>query len=226
MSSELNTRDRVLLSKVLLEIYGKEQQLHTALQAQIANAQTDAIRELLEGHLAVTDRQIDAISSRLHTVSGGQKKRFGIGPIAAGAGAGIATIANRGLSLAKGPLQVLRGTSAADQQLRNLRDCYWNEAEEIAHYHVLEATAEELGDTTTANLARRHRAEEEEMQRALEELLPVQVSAVVAREAPPAHRASVKATPKPVSRAKTTNSATKRKAAAARPKAGSAAAGS
>lgn len=204
MAQERKDRDRVVLGKVLIEVRGKEQQLQVALQAQIAGAQTRAIRELLVGHLAVTDRQVAALSARIDAV-GARSSAPLAGRLLAGVGGGAVALANRGLALAKGPLVLLRGTSAADRQLRDLRDCYWNEAEEIAHYRVLEALAEELGDRDTAELARRHRAEEEEMQQALEELIPVQVVALVEREAPPAHRsaaAHAQTTRRPTSQAK------------------------
>lgn len=187
MAQQMTDRDRLVLGKALIEAQGKEQQLQVALQAQIAGAQTPAIRDLLVGHLAVTDRQVAALAERIDAVGGGAPLA---GRMLAGIGASVVAIANHGLALAKGPLVLLRGTSGADSQLRDLRDCYWNEAEEIAHYRVLEALAEELGDRATAELARRHRAEEEEMQQALEELIPVQVTALVEREAPPAHRAA------------------------------------
>lgn len=187
MAQQWTDRDRLVLGKALIEARGKEQQLQVALQAQIAGAQTPAIRDLLVGHLAVTDRQVAALTERISAV--GAEAPLA-GRLLASVGAGAAALANQGLALAKGPLVLLRGTSDADSQLRDLRDCYWNEAEEIAHYRVLEALAEELGDRVTAELARRHRAEEEEMQQALEELIPVQVTALVEREAPPAHRAA------------------------------------
>ena len=61
--------------------------------------------------------------------------------------------------------QALRGSSPADNDLRNVRDGLWNEAEEIAHYDLIEAAAEALGDQETAKLARTYRSEEEKMQR-------------------------------------------------------------
>ncbi len=106
----------------------------------------------------------------------------------------VSTVANKSLALAKGPLVALRGTSAADRELRAVRDCYWNEAEEIAHYRVIETLAEALGDRTTVELARKHRREEEEMQAHLEGQLPAVIRAVVAAETPASEQP---ATPRP-----------------------------
>jgi ferritin-like metal-binding protein YciE len=107
------------------------------------------------------------------------------GPGAAGEAAGkVASVANKAIAAAKGPVQTLRGTSPEDNELRNVRDCFWNEAEEIAHYNVLEAAAEALSDDETAKLARAYRREEERMQRFLGKQIPALVRAVVKAEIP------------------------------------------
>ena len=180
----LTTRDRVVLSKYLIEAGSKERQLETALQGQIALARSPLLKHALEDHLQVTRRQIDDLDARVDDLAADGSD---------GALPGVATaekvvelafgVANRGLSLAKLPLQALRGTSEADNELRAVRDCYWNEAEEIAHYRVIETVAAQLGDTETATLAERHRSEEEEMQRHLEGLLAGVVRKVVDQEA-------------------------------------------
>lgn len=190
----LTNQDRLVLGKYLIEAGSKERQLETALQGQIALAQSPLLRHALQDHLVVTRRQIGAIDARVAELGAEDDTWFGVATaekvveLALGA-------ANRGMSLAKLPLQALRGTSPADNQLRCVRDCYWNEAEEIAHYRVIETVAAQLGDTETAKLAERHRQEEEEMQRHLEGLLPALVRKVVAQEAtgapaPPAPAAS------------------------------------
>jgi rubrerythrin len=92
------------------------------------------------------------------------------------------------MAAAKGPLQAMRGSSEADNDLRNVRDCLWNEAEEIAHYDVIEAVATELGDKETAKLARTYRREEERMQKLLAREIPKLVKAVVKEEVPAKER--------------------------------------
>ncbi len=180
---QTNDRDRVVVAKYLLEALGKERQLETALKAQIALAKRPGLERALSDHLHVTQDQITDLEHRLFDIGHAETSLPGVAAAEAVAGM-VATVANKGLSLAKGPLLALRGTSLADNELRNMRDCYWNEAEEIAHYRVIETVAEQVGDTKTAELARKHRAEEEAMQRTLEGLLPAVVREVVATESP------------------------------------------
>lgn len=191
MSTQITDQGRVVLIKYLLEAHSKERQLETALQAQIVGAKSPVVEQALVEHLAVTRDQIRALETRLSAL-GHESSLLGLPSATAVAGA-VLTVANKGLSLAKGPLQLLRGTSPADNELRNLRDAYWNEAEEIAHYRVIETVAKQVGDTETAELAARHRKEEETMQRTIEGLLPGTVRSLIDTEAPSAG----KSTPRP-----------------------------
>ncbi|MEN0015633.1 MAG: DUF892 family protein [Solirubrobacteraceae bacterium] len=170
MPHTTTARDSAVIAKYVLEAHGKERQLETALQAQIVGAKSPDAEAALIEHLAVTRRQITALEKRLSELGHEPGALPGVGAVLAGAGL-ASTIANKSLALAKGPVQLLRGTSLADNEVRNLRDCYWNEAEEIAHYRVIEDIATHLGDTETARLARSHRKEEEEMQATLEQLI-------------------------------------------------------
>lgn len=182
MTAQMSAQDQAVTAKYLLEALGKERQLETVLQAQIGIASHPSAKHALSQHLAVTRRQVEALEERLDEL--GEHGHDGRLSGVAGAATGlVSTLANKGLALAKGPLHAIRGTSPADNELRNLRDCYWNEAEEIAHYHVIETVAQQLGDHKTAELAARHRAEEEQMQRTLEGLLPGLVREVVVKEA-------------------------------------------
>ena len=179
-TNRMSEQDQAVLVKYLVEAHGKERQLETALQAQIALASHPAAKHALSQHLSVTRRQIDALEDRIDALGGSDHGL--IAGLTTAATTLVFTVANKGLALAKGPLQAARGTSPADNELRNLRDCYWNEAEEIAHYHVIETVARQLGDAETVQLAERHRKEEEQMQRTLEGLLPGLVREVVATE--------------------------------------------
>lgn len=177
------------LIQYLNEAYGKEKQLETALQAQIARAQKPLLKKRLREHLTETKAQSRRIERRVKALGGKAETVPVPGPGAAAEAAGkVAGAANKAIAAAKGPVQVLRGTSPADNELRNVRDCYWNEAEEIAHYDVLEAAAEALGDDETAKLAREHRREEERMQRFLAGQIPVLTRAVIKAEVPAAER--------------------------------------
>ena len=183
---ETTDQDRVVITKYLLEAHGKERQLETALQAQIAQAQNPILEHALVDHLAVTRDQIRALETRVREL--GVEADLPGTPLVETVIGTASTIANKSLALAKGPLQVLRGTSVPDKELRNVRDCYWNEAEEIAHYRVIETVAAQLGDSETAALAESHREDEEAMQRTLEGLLPGVVRHLV--DAETAHAAA------------------------------------
>jgi ferritin-like metal-binding protein YciE len=175
-------RDRAVIAKYLLEAHGKERQLETALKAQIVVARRPGVDHALREHLVVTREQIRAIERRLSDL-GEAASTPGFSPTGAVIGL-VSTIANKSLALAKGPLVIFRGTSPTDRELRMVRDCYWNEAEEIAHYRVIETLATELGDGATARLAKHHREQEEAMQTTLEGQLPAVIRAVVAQETP------------------------------------------
>jgi ferritin-like metal-binding protein YciE len=183
---ETTQQDHAVVAKYLLEAHGKECQLETALKGQLALVQRPPVQHALRDHLGVTRRQIGALERRIDELGGAPSHGFGVVATVVESVVGrTGSVVNRGMALAKSPLQALRGTSPADNELRSLRDCYWNEAEEIAHYRVIETLANELGDTETAELAARHRAEEEEMQQTLEGLIPGAVRGVVASEASP-----------------------------------------
>lgn len=177
----LTDRDRLVLSKYLIEAGSKERQLEAALQGQIALVRSPLLEHALTDHLAVTRRQIQAIDRRVAALGADVSSIPGL-ELAEGVIEFAAGVANKGLALAKLPLQALRGTSPADNELRAARDCYWNEAEEIAHYRVIETVAAQLGDRETAELAEKHRKEEEEMQQHLEGLLAGLVRSVVETE--------------------------------------------
>lgn len=225
--SETPARDAVLV-KYLNEAYGKEKQLETALTAQIALAKRPQLKKGLQDHLKVTKAQSKGLAKRMKQLGGQADGGPELpGPdVVTGAASAVANVANRAIAGAKGPVQALRGTSEADNELRNVRDCYWNEAEEIAHYNVIEAVADELGDKDTAKLARAYRRQEEAMQKLLERQVSQLVKAVVREEVPSAERrgASTRRRP-PAKRASTattasarTTSRTKRSSASGRSK--------
>lgn len=179
-----------LLVKYLNEAYGKEKQLETALAAQIALAVRPQLKKGLQEHLKVTKAQSRGLAKRMKELGGKASTDPDIpGPdVVAGAAGAAANVANRAIAAAKAPVQALRGTSPADNDLRNVRDCLWNEAEEIAHYIVIEATADALKDSETAKLARTYRKEEEKMQRLLERQVPAIVKEVIKEEVPTSER--------------------------------------
>jgi ferritin-like metal-binding protein YciE len=202
------------LVQYLNEAYGKEKQLETVLQAQIAlvkAADRKTIEKRLREHLKETKDQAKGLERRIKALGGKADASSVPGPeIAGNAVAAVTSAANKAVAAAKGPIQALRGTSPADNLLRNMRDSFWNEAEEIAHYHVIEAVAEELGDTETAKLAREFRRQEERMQRFLEKQLPSLVKEVIKAEVPKAERT----TSAPAPRRRTSRSTSSRSSSA------------
>src|SRR3954451_10363604 len=182
--ADLTARDAVLV-KYLNEAYGKEKQLETVLQAQIGRTQNMPIKKRLRAHLTETKQHARALSSRIKALGGKADAGNLPGPEAIGeAVTAVTSLANKAAAAAKGPVQVLRGTGAADNELRNIRDAYWNEAEEIAHYIAIEAVADRLGDKETAKLAKQHRRDEERMQAFLGRQLTTLAGAGVRGEGP------------------------------------------
>ena len=186
--ADLTARDAVLV-KYLNEAFGKEKQLETVLQAQIGRTQNMPIKKQLRKHLTETKAHARELSKRIKALGGKAEATTLPGPEALSDAVGAVTsIANKAAAAAKGPVQVLRGTGVADNELRNLRDAFWNEAEEIAHYTVIEAIADKLGDSETVKLARAIRREEERMQKFLERQLKTIAGAVIREEVPAKER--------------------------------------
>jgi ferritin-like metal-binding protein YciE len=186
--ADLTARDTVLI-KYLNEAYGKEKQLETVLQAQIGRTENMTIKKRLREHLKETKAHARSVQSRIKALGGKAGAGNVPGPDALGEAVGAVTsVANKAAAAAKGPVQVLRGTGAADNELRNIRDAFWNEAEEIAHYTVIEAIADKLSDKETAKLARQIRREEERMQSFLGRQLTTLAGAVIREEVPARER--------------------------------------
>src|SRR4051794_26077917 len=186
--ADLTARDAVLV-KYLNEAYGKEKQLETVLQAQIGRTQNMPIKKRLRAHLTETKQHARSLSSRIKALGGKADAGTLPGPEAIGeAVTAVTSLANKATAAAKGPVQVLRGSGAADNELRNIRDAFWNEAEEIAHYTVIEAIADKLGDKETVKLAKQIRREEERMQSFLGRQLSTLAGAVIREEVPARER--------------------------------------
>src|SRR3954466_16342339 len=189
-TTETPARDAVLV-KYLNEAYGKEKQLEQNLTVLIARAQNHkSLKKGFQDHLKVTKNQSRGLQQRIKALGGKAEIAPDLpGPDRLTEVASSATnLANRAVAMAKGPVQLLRGTGEADNMLRNVRDAFWNEAEEIAHYNVIEAVAGKLNDKETARLAKQFRREEERMQTFLERELNKLVTQVVRDEVPAAER--------------------------------------
>ena len=183
MAKEVNARDAKLI-QYLNEAYGKEKQLETALQAHIALTTRPPYKKRLQQHLRETKQHAKLLERRIKKLGG----RAEIGPDLPGPTQAVASLAGRAVAAAQGPLHALRGTGEAEKMLKNAKDEYHEEAEEIANYTSIETLADVVGDKETAKIARGIRREEERMAKFLERLIPQLTKAVAQEEIPAAER--------------------------------------
>jgi ferritin-like metal-binding protein YciE len=160
----MQSREEKLI-QYLNEAHATELALVTTLRAHIAMSPTGSYRNLLERHLGETQRQADRLERRLADLGAGRSL------VESGVGA-VQSLIGQVLSLAKGPVDLLRGNAGEEKLLKNAKDECATEALEIATYDALEQVALELDDELTAELADRHRGEEEAMLAALREQIP------------------------------------------------------
>jgi ferritin-like metal-binding protein YciE len=177
------TARELKLIQYLNEAYGKEKELETALQAHIKMTTRPPYKKRLQEHLTETKAQAKAVERRIKQLGGTADQ--GVVPEAVDT---ATAVARKGVSLAKGPMHMLRGTSGAEKMLKNAKTEYFNEHEEIATYTAIEALAEALSDPETSKLAREHRRQEERMAAFLEKQIPVLTKAVVTEEIPAKER--------------------------------------
>ena len=166
----MDTKDKVI--QQLDEIHALELALVQTLTAHVAMTPRGDHRKVLERHLGETRRQAERIRSRLRAL--GAKRS----PLALAYGI-VQTVAGQGVSAAKAPIDLLRGTSGAEKMLKNAKDEIASEALEIASYDALEALAEQAGDQPTVRLAREHREQEERAMRELRHLIPALTASLV-----------------------------------------------
>ena len=156
---------REMLIQYLNEAHATEDALVRTLQAHIGLTPRGPYRELLEHHLEETRGHARALERRLDAL--------GASSSLVGATLGLAqSVLGQAIALSKGPLDVLRGHGGDEKLVKNAKDECATEALEIATYDAIETLARELGDSETAQLAVRHRADEERMLAGLRELLP------------------------------------------------------
>ncbi len=180
MPKEITARD-AKLAQYLNEAYGKERQLETALEAQIAMTTRVSYKKRLKEHLRETKRHAKDVERRIKKLGGATE------PVAE-ATRRVQSVANKAAALAQGPLHAVRGTGEAEKLLKNAKTQYADEAEEIATYTAIETLAQAVGDAETEKLARAIRRDEERMGKFLERLIPQLSKAVAKEEIPAAER--------------------------------------
>lgn len=165
-----------LVVSLLQEARATEDALATTLGAHISMTPEGEYRALLERHLGETRDQSAAIDERLAELG----EHRNAADVVIGFAEGLI---GQALSLAKGPVDLLRSSSVEEKLVKNARDEAATEAFEIAHYDALAAVAKAVGDTKTQKLARDHRAQEEQMLEDLRRLIPTLARDVVREEA-------------------------------------------
>jgi ferritin-like metal-binding protein YciE len=164
------------LIQYLDEALATEQALTRTLQAHIAMTPAGDYRSSLERHLTETKGHADRLRRRLEELGRGKG-----GLVGTGVGA-LQSLVGQVLALGKGPIDMLRGTSGAEELLKNAKDECASEALEIATYHALEHFARRIGDEQTGDLAASIRSDEERMLAELTNHLSPLVDDVAAAE--------------------------------------------
>jgi ferritin-like metal-binding protein YciE len=204
VAKEVNARDAKLI-QYLNEAYGKEKQLETALQAHITLTTRPPYKKRLQQHLKETKQHAKLLERRVKKLGGTPDA----GPDIPGPAEAVANLAGRAVAAAQGPLHALRGTGEAEKMLKNAKDEYHEEAEEIANYTAIEALAELVGDKETAKIAKGIRREEERMAKFLEKLIPQLAKAVAKEEIPAGER-------KPAGRSRSRSSSSRSRSSSSR----------
>src|SRR3954466_15647354 len=169
----MTAQDKLL--QYLSEAHALEGALVQTLTVHIAVTPDGPYRDVLERHLRETRAHAQAIEQRLGELGVTRN------PFALGLGI-LEAVIGQAVAFGKAPLDLVRGSGGEEKLLKNAKDEMASEALEIATYDGIEALAEVLGDTKTADLARRHREQEERTLAALRELIPTLTEAVLAAD--------------------------------------------
>jgi ferritin-like metal-binding protein YciE len=180
-----NQRDAKLI-QYLSEAYGKERELETALQVDIAITTKPPYKKRLQQHLKETKAHAKALDKRIRKLGGGKQV--------------VQSLVGQVTAAAKGPLHMVRGDGQQEKMLKNAKTQFTSEQEEISTYLALETFARKVGDTETANLARDIRREEERMAKFLEAQIKQLASATALDEVPAKLRRSSSAKSKTAKR--------------------------
>jgi ferritin-like metal-binding protein YciE len=170
-----NQRDAKLI-QYLGEAYGKERELETALQVDIAITTKAPYKKRLQQHLKETKAHAKALDRRIKKLGGG--------------GNVVQSLVGKATAVAKGPLHMVRGSGEQEKMLKNAKTQFTAEQEEISTYLALETFATKVRDTETAKLARDIRREEERMAKFLEAQIRQLAAATALAEVPAAQRRS------------------------------------
>ena len=153
--------------KLLVEAHSNEVGLINTLNAHLALAESGTYKTLVRHHLRETERHADLLWKRLTQLGYSRS----LPAIAYGV---VQNTVKQGLVMAKGPVDMLRGSgNVREKMLRNARDEAMTEGLEIATYDMIESVAYSVGDHETAELAAQIRIDEEAMLENLRKEIPV-----------------------------------------------------
>jgi ferritin-like metal-binding protein YciE len=164
-----NERDAKLI-QYLSEAYGKERELETALQVDIAMTTKPPYKKRLQQHLKETKAHAKALDRRIKKLGGGTQV--------------VQSLVGKATAVAKGPLHAVRGDGQQEKMLKNAKTQFVSEQEEISTYLALEVFATKVGDPETAKLARDIRKEEARMAKFLEGQIRQLAGAAAQEEVP------------------------------------------
>jgi len=183
--AELNERDTKLV-QFLNEAHAKEKELETALQLHIGMTTKSSYKKRLQQHLKETKDHSRQIERRLKKVGGTDLVKSLEKTAATVVGKARATVKGQ-VDLARG-VAPIGGPNEAEQMLKNARQEYAEEGQEIAVYLTLEAFAEKVGDKETAQMARSILRDEVRMAKFLERQIKTLTNGVVTSEVPASQR--------------------------------------
>ena len=161
----------------LAEAHSRETAIAQTLGAHIQIAEPGPYRSGLEAHLRETQVHAQRVQQRLREL--GAHRNI----LAAGFGLAQNVVTNT-LSMAKAPIDLVRGGDRKEKMLKNARDEMMTETLEIATYQAIERMARNVGDETTAELAADIRGDEERMLENLRNEIPNLTDAVVRSQVP------------------------------------------
>jgi ferritin-like metal-binding protein YciE len=139
------------LADYIEDAHAMEQNDLKMIDSMISTTDDPQMKEMLETHKRETEEHERRLRERLDAIGRGTSARKQVQAL--------------GAALLKGVGDVARGDKAG----KNARDGYTAEHMEIAAYQLLERLADRAGDTETAEVARRNRADEEEMARRIDQ---------------------------------------------------------
>ena len=138
------------LADYVEDAHAMEQNDLKMIDSMISTTDDPEVKQMLENHKRETEEHERRLRERLEAIGRGTSVRKQAQAV--------------GAALLKGVGDVARGDKAG----KNARDGYTAEHLEIAAYQLLERLADRAGDTETAEVARRNRADEEEMARRID----------------------------------------------------------